>query len=398
MIIGLCGKPSAGKSTFFKAATLADVLIANYPFATITANEGVGHVKIKQGSLEFGKHDNPREGWVAGDFRFVPTKLLDVAGLVEGASEGKGMGNSFLDDLRQADVLIHVIDVSGSTNAEGEPVEALSHDPVNDVTFLEREIDLWYLGILKKGWEKFSKTVRQTQGKISEALAKQLSGLSVTDNHVADAIMLLKLPDEFVEWSEAQLEALAIQLRKYTKPMVIAANKADIPGAMANVEKLKEAFPEATIIPCSAESELALREATKLNLIDYIPGEKSFSITEKGESALNDAQKKGLQFIKDNVLSFPEGTGVQAVLNHAVFDKLRYIAIFPGGSKLEDSKGNTLPDCFLMPPGTTALDFAYRLHTDFGKNFIKAMDIRKKLPIGRDHALIHRDIVEIFAK
>ena len=92
-------------------------------------------------------------------------------------------------------------------------------------------------------------------------------------------------------------------------------------------------------------------------------------------------------------------TGVQEVLDTAVFKLLKYKAIFPGGvAKLEDSDGNVLPDCFLMPAKTTALDFAYKLHTDFGKNFIKAINVRIKLPIGKDHVLEHPDIIEIMAK
>ena len=75
---------------------------------------------------------------------------------------------------------------------------------------------------------------------------------------------------------------------------------------------------------------------------------------------------------------------------------LQYIAIFPGGiNKLQDQHGNVLPDCFLMPPNSTALDFAFRIHTDIGKNYIKAIDVKKKIPIAKDHVLKHRDVIEI---
>ena len=226
MLIGIVGKPNVGKSTFFKAATLAEVEIANYPLATIKPNSGVGYVKVKDVAREFGKISNPKNGYVVKEFRFVPVQLLDVAGLVPGAHQGLGMGNQFLDDLRQADALIHVIDVSGSTNEKGEVVEAGSYDPVEDVRFLEVELDMWYLGILQKGWDKFARTVMQEKIEIQKALGKQLSGLKVTEAMVEDAIEKLSLDKERPSaWTEADLKNLAVYLRKKTKPMLIACKR-----------------------------------------------------------------------------------------------------------------------------------------------------------------------------
>jgi len=389
MLIGIVGKPSVGKSTFFKSMTLAEVEIANYPFTTIKPNTGAGHVKIKDIAQEFGKPSNPREGFVLGEYRFVPVELMDVAGLVPGAYEGKGMGNKFLDDLNQASALINVIDVSGSTNEKGEAVDALSYNPAEDIKFLELELDMWFLGILKKGWEKFSRTIKYGGGSIVQPLAKQLSGLRVTEGMVKEVVRDYN-PDP-TTWSEQDMMKLANALRKKAKPMIIAANKVDVPGAKENLERLKKEFPEYTIIGCSAESELALKEAAKHNLIEYIPGENDFEI--KGE--LSDRQKQALEFIKTNSLP----TGVQEILDVAVFDILERIAIHPGGAnKLEDSDGNVLPDCFLMRKGSTALDFAYRLHTDFGKNFIRAIDVKTKKTIGKEHVLNHLDIIELICR
>ena len=395
MIVGVVGKANIGKSTFFKAATLAEVEIANYPFATIKPNSGVGYVKIDCVDKELGVQCNPREGFCISNKRFVPVQLIDVAGLVPGAHEGKGMGNQFLDDLRQADVLIHVIDCAGATNEKGEPITSGEYDPANDISFLEEELDYWYLGIIKKGWDKFARETQQTKQEVHKAVAKQLSGLRVTEEMVEAAIKKLNLNTESViAWDDDDIFRLAQELRKQTKPMIIACNKIDIPEAEANFNRLKETFRDHILVPCSAESELALREAAKHELIDYIPGENTFSF--KDESKLNEKQKAALNFIKTTVLDKWGTTGVQDVLNTAVFELLKYIAIFPGGvNKLEDQHGNVLPDCFLLPEESTALDFAYKIHTDLGNKFIRAIDVKTKMTVGKEYKLKHRDIIEI---
>jgi ribosome-binding ATPase len=399
MLIGVVGKPSAGKSTFFKASTLAEVEIANYPFTTIKPNHGCGYVKVNCVDTFFEKQCNPRFGFCLNHNRFIPVDMIDVAGLVPDAHKGLGRGNQFLDDLRQADVLIHVIDVSGSVNAHGEPVEPLSYDPVKDIEFLEHELDMWYLDVLKRGWEKFARTIVQEKSEVHSKLGKQLSSFGVDDKMVERVVKMLNLnKDRPDKWTEEELRSIASELRKVTKPTVIACNKIDVPGAKENYNRLRAMFPKLTMVPCSAESELALREAAKHNIINYISGEKKFNITD--ENKLNDKQKAALKFIQEKVLEKNvEGTGVQSVLNSAVFGHLKYIYIYPGGvGKLVDQDGNVLPDCFLMPPGSTALDFAYKLHTDFGKNFIKAIDVKTKMPVGKDHVLKSGDVIEIMSR
>jgi hypothetical protein len=247
-----------------------------------------------------------------------------------------------------------------------------------------------------KAWKSFARTAELSKTKFSEAVAKQFSGLKVKEEQVKDVLRKINLPEKASIWNDEQLMKFASELRKESKPMIIAANKIDMKNGEENYNNIKEKFKEYLVIPCSADSELALRQAAKAGLIEYIPGDRHFNIIKN----LNDKQKEALENIKETVLDkYEYGTGVQQVLNSAVFDFLKYIAIFPASAtKLADSKGNILPDCFLMPPETTALDFAYSLHTDFGKNFIKAIDARTKMAWGKEHKLKHRDGLEIVTR
>lgn len=391
MLIGLVGRPSCGKSTFFKAATLIDVAIANYPFTTIKPNRGIAYVKIKDLAREFGKISNPREGYVRAVHRFVPFELMDVAGLVEGASQGRGLGNEFLNDLSTADAFIHVVDMSGEYDGEGKPTT--DYYPGNDIKIIERELDLWYNAILKKVWGVFARTLEMQKQKFEQAIAKQFSGLKVREEDVRYVVLKGKFNIEKPSaWGDDELFRFAQTLRKYTKPMIIAANKIDTKNGKENFEKVKKEF-DYPIVPCFADGELALREADKFGLITYIPGENDFVI----KKDINDKQKNALEAIRKIMKDFGS-TGVQEVLNKVVFDVLQYICIYPAGAKLSDSKGNVLPDCFLMRKGSTALDFAYRLHTDIGRDFVKAIDIRTKQAVGKDYVLKHCDGLEIMTK
>ena len=394
MLIGFVGKPSVGKSTLFKAATLAEVEIASYPFTTIKANHGVGYVKVDCLDKEFNTKCHPSHGFCINSKRFVPIDLMDVAGLVPGASEGKGLGNQFLDDLRQADAFVHIVDISGTTDIEGKQTEG--HDPAEDVIFLEDELNKWYYNIFLKGWQTFSRKVDMQGQKLSEALMKQFSGLKVNEEQVKKVLLKLKFSERCSTWSEAQVKEFASELRRVSKPMIVAANKIDILSGDENYKNILRKFPQLIVIPCSADSELALRQAAKANLIEYIPGEKNFKIIKE----LNEKQKEALNKIKENVLDKYEfGTGVQEVLNRAVFGLLGYLPIFPASAnKLGDSKGNILPDCFLLPPGSTALDFAFFVHTDFGNNFVKAINARTKMVLGKDYKLKPRDALEILTR
>ena len=388
--LGLVGKPNVGKSTLFNAMTEKNVDIANYPFTTINPNVGISYVTKPCPCRELNLKCNPQNSKCIDGIRHIPVEVIDVAGLVPEAHKGKGMGNKFLDDLRQADVLVLVVDASGKTDLEGNPTE--NHDPVEDVRFLLKELDMWIYGILSKNWDKLARRGQQ-QKNIVKVIAEQLSGLNISEDQVKSAIDMLNLDENPLSWSEEDLLRLAGTLRKLSKPMIIAANKADHPDAMENIKRLKREFKDYIVIPTSAEIELALRRAERAGLIKYNREKNDFEIV---SYSLSETQIRALEYIRDYLKRFGS-TGVQEILNRAYFDLLDMIVVYPveDENRYSDKKGNVLPDSYLVKRGTTARDLAYMIHTEIGDKFIYAIDARRKRRVGADYQLEDGDIIKI---
>ena len=392
--MGVVGKPNVGKSTFFAAATLKDVAIADYPFTTIQPNVGVAHLTTKCVCKEMGVIDTPKNSACVNGMRLVPVKIVDVAGLVEGASKGKGLGNQFLDDLRQADALIQIVDASGSTDMEGRKVPLGSHDPLGDVAMVEHEFDLWMFGILKKDWDKATRSLEQTGGKIVEHLAERLSGLSVTFADVEQVVLRLHLRTEKPSlWTDEQLMQFVVETRKLTKPSLVAANKADLPTSPPNIEALRKTGRR--VIPCASEAELLLRKAAEHGLVGYTPGDHGFTV--RDPSKLSPAQSNALRMVDEKVMKVFGGTGVQDAINSAFFDLLNAIVVFPveDETRLSDKDGRILPDAYVMKGGSTTIDLARTVHSELAEGFIYAVDARTGKRLGSDHVLANRDIVKI---
>jgi ribosome-binding ATPase len=395
MQIGIVGKPNVGKSTFFCGATLASAEIANYPFTTIKANRGVAFVRGHCPHLDFNTQCVPRNAGCDNGTRMVPIELLDVAGLVPDASQGRGLGNQFLDDLRQASALIHVVDVSGSTDLEGNTVPPGSHDPVQDIEFLQKEVALWIRSILDKGWERASRQAHMSGQSMAPVIHERLTGLGVTEAQVLAAMRDAKVPDNPMGWGPDDMLHVAEGVRRYSKPMIIALNKADLADD-ATLARLHEAAGGMSL-PTMAEAELALKRAAKAKLISYVPGADHFEVMDP--SRLNTNQNKALEKIAESVKRVG-GTGVQACLEKAAFELLDLIIVYPveDETRLTDHDGRVLPDAFLVPRGTTARGLAYKVHTDLGENFIRAVNVRTHRTVGSDHVLQNNDVVTIISR
>ncbi len=393
-LLGIVGKPNTGKSTFFSAATLAPAEIGSYPFTTIKPNRGIAYVRSPCVCKEFNVQDAPVNSLCLDGIRLIPVELIDCAGLVPGAWQGRGLGNQFLDEIRKADALIHIVDASGGTDSEGRLGKPGAHDPLEDVRFLETEITMWLLQILKRDWLKLARTVESGAGDLLSLLEERLSGLAIRRAHIFEAVRKAELnEDKPTSWSEKDLVKFLGSLRSIAKPMLIAANKIDVEPAEGNVERLKKL--EHIVIPCCAEAELALRRAAEKNLVDYRPGDCNFNVLEP--SKLTESQSKALQVIKEKILLKFGSSGVQEAINMAFFKLLNMIVVYPVEDleHLSDHQGRVLPDAYLVPYGTTARQLAYIIHTELGEGFIYAVEARERKRIGENHVLKDRDVISI---
>ncbi len=393
-LLGIVGKPNTGKSTFFCAATLAPAEIANYPFTTIKPNRGIGYVRTPCVHDEFGVVDTPVNSLCMDGVRLIPVEFIDCAGLVPGAWEGRGLGNQFLDEIRKADALIHIIDASGGTDCEGRLCKPGEHDPLEDVKFLENEITMWMANILKKDWPKVARTVEAESKDLFTLFEERLSGLSIRRGHILEATRRIGLnADKPASWSDNDFLTFVDTVRQIAKPMLIVANKMDVPAAQENLERLKKS--NYIVVPTCAEAELALRRAAEKQLIDYKPGDCNFKT--RNSEKLSEGQVKALETIREKILLESGSTGVQEAINIAFFKLLSMITVYPVEDleHLADHNGKILPDAYLVPYGTTARQLAYIIHTELGEGFIYAIEAREKKRVGEDYVLKDRDVVSI---
>ncbi len=427
MRIGLVGKPNVGKSTAFSSLTENLVEIANYPFTTIEPNVGIAWLPLQEdcaclqlrkrkeseGRIDSDSDDDHRKGSICNPNsgscvkfkRFVPITLIDVAGLVPGAHTGRGRGNQFLSDLARCDALIQVVDTSGSTDIEGNPIGSNGSTSMEEHIFLLEELDAWIKGIISSGWQRGARRV-QSEGEkaLPLYLLDQLTGIGAKEIDVMAGINAVneKFPNAGVPWNwgDVELSTISSSIRSSLFPISIAANKAD----RATSESWQDLSDLVTtnggvLVPTSAEAELALRRASNAGLIAHSPGDFNFEITEDGHNKLSEPQRKGLESITNSLNSW-SGGGLIGLLSKVVFGILERRVAYPVQDETQwiDGEGNILPDAILVPEGTTAKGLAYAVHTDLGDGFIRAVDGRTSRVIGADYEINNGDIIRIHAK
>ena len=385
MIVGMIGAPNKGKSTLFSALTSGEAKIANYPFTTIDPNKGVAYVSEECAEKKIGKKCKPRNSLCENGMRLVPVNIIDVAGLVPGAHEGKGMGNQFLNDLAGADGFIIVVDASGRTDAYGNEGAG---NPADDLEMIMSELVEWISAIIKKHMPQMSKKESGV-----DALADVLTVFNVTRASIETAVERLGLQSKRIAWSDEEIRKFSSAAILGSKHFIVAANKADAEGAKANENAIREKASELGMetVMCSAALELALKKAKDSGMISYDPLKGKIEILGNP----NAEQKKALDYMKGFVES--GGTGVQKVLNELVFKAMGNIVVYPveDENKFSDHSGNVLPDAILMERGSTAYDLAMKIHTDIGKGMLYAIDAISKMRLAKNYVLKDGDIIKI---
>jgi len=180
-------------------------------------------------------------------------------------------------------------------------------------------------------------------------------------------------------------DSLEFQTRNYSR---FKGDKID----STETEKLTERGSHVV----SGDYELVLRKAAKANLIEYIPGEIAFKILDEGK--LNSAQKEALKKVSD-FMAHNGGTKTQEAIEDMVRKVLKMIVVYPveDENHWTDKNGNILPDAILLRQGSTALDLAFKVHSDLGERFIRAVNGKTKRVLGREYVLEDGDVIKIVA-
>jgi len=383
--IGLVGKPNTGKSTIYSALTSNTVDIANYPFTTVKANLGIALVPKPCPEKIIGKKCNPREGTCINGTRYVPVEIIDVPGLIEGASEGKGMGNEFLDNIRDANALIHIFDLSDF------PINSDGKSPgYDELIGIEMEMVKWLSSKISRDWERFAKKADSSDERIERSLLKKIGSMGINEKQIAVILGKSAYPSKLTLWGDDDFDQLSKDILFVSKSLVPLGNKADLIDEKT-AYRIRSIVSNCAMV--SGDYDLAVQRAYTHSMISSL--ESNFEISENVPEKIRIALEKIRSFFSEKWVS-----RINYFLSSVVTDKLKYIVVFPvyDEGQWTDKAGNILPDAFLVPEGSTALDLAFRIHTDIGNGFIRAIDAKSRRVVGKDHVLGDGDIIRIVAR
>ena len=396
--IALIGKTNAGKTTIFNTVTGRNEPIGNYTFTTQNPVSGTTYVTSPCVHKEFGVIDNPINSKCIDGWRYIPIEIIDLPGLIKGASYGRGLGTRFLSEAMKADAFIHVVDASGSIDEDGRIAEPGTGDPFRDYQEIEGEIVQWYKNLLENNLDKILKKIETTKNEQQaiNVVYETLAGVKITKLHIIQALedMGVSVYD-FRSMSDEKLWRLASLLRDISKPTLIVANKMDIPVADSGFKQLKDKIKDKIIVPVSANLELLLKRAEQKGTVRYNPAEENFLVIDS--SNLSKDEKKALDFFNKFLIKEMMRAGTQFALNVAVFKLLRMNVVYPVADpkKLSDKKGNVLPDAYLVPDGSTVKDLAEIIHSELAVGLLYAIDIRTGLRLPPTYRIKDRDVLHL---
>ncbi|MGP6294037.1 YchF-related putative GTPase [Caldiplasma sukawensis] len=374
--VGVIGKPNAGKSTFFSAVTGVNAAIGNYPFTTIEPNLAIGYFKVECPHNEIGNKCNPRSGFCIDGSRYVSVEIFDVPGLIEGASEGKGMGNQFLDSLREADSFIHLISPVDDNGKILSP-----HEIEKEAEMIEIEIKKWMVSRLSRDWEKLVRKYKQSNLPLEDKIIEKVSFFGIGMKELKEVLIAGSFPSKIQDWGDAQFQEFAEVFFSKVRPIVRVINKGDL---LKNGELKSLKYPV-----ISADYELSIAKAVNNSILSDI---LHIEATDKAK----EKQKNAISIIR-NAYASKSIMRAQDLLKWLIIDRMNRIVVYPvyDETKWTDKDGNVLPDAFVMNNGATAQQLAFAVHTEIGEGFIKAIDCRKKIAVGKNHELKNGDVIRI---
>ena len=330
--IGLVGLPNVGKSTTFNALTKAqNAEAANYPFCTIEPNKAIVPVPDKR-LAELAKIVNPEK------IQYSTLDFVDIAGLVKGASKGEGLGNKFLSNIRETEVILHIVRCFEDENivhTEG------SIDPLRDVEIIETELILADVEVLSNRIERLKKQAKADKGaKASLEMAEELI------EFLADGNMARNFKD-----ADSDIYKLLNQEIRFL------TNKEIMYGANVDEDGLEDEEAEAG----DNEYVKLLREHAAQNNCEII---KICAKVEEELVGLSDDEAQ--EFLEELGI---EESGLDQII-HKGFDKLGLMSYFTAGVKEVRA--------WTIPKNCTAPKAAAVIHNDFEKGFIRAEVIAYK--------------------